>query len=236
MPTSFSSPPRKWVRADAPLAAVPGNRWVTRIGYSPTSGMSWIDWRSIAAFTGRDYLYFFDAIAPVIEAMKAFPSLTPLLIHTGQHYDEAMSKVFFDELGLPKPDVYLGVGSASHTQHTAKVMTALEELVLAEKPDYMLVVGDGVDELLVELDGFEGGEGVIVIAATNRPDVLDPALLRPGRFDRQVVVPMPDIRGRKAIIDVYIKKTPIDPDVEPEVLAKGTPGFSGARKTVVSPR
>ncbi len=84
----------------------------------------------------------FMKIAPVIEAMKAFPSLTPFLIHTGQHYDEAMSKVFFDELGLPKPDVYLGVGSASHTQQTAKVMTALEDLVLAEKPDYMLVVGD----------------------------------------------------------------------------------------------
>jgi cell division protease FtsH len=85
-----------------------------------------------------------------------------------------------------------------------------------------------LNQLLVEMDGFESNEGVILIASTNRPDVLDPALLRPGRFDRQVVVPMPDIRGRKAIIEVYIKKTPIDPDVDPTVLAKGTPGFSGA--------
>lgn len=85
-----------------------------------------------------------------------------------------------------------------------------------------------LNQLLVEMDGFESNEGVILIASTNRPDVLDPALLRPGRFDRQVVVPMPDIRGRKAIIEVYIKKTPIGPDVDPDVLAKGTPGFSGA--------
>jgi len=85
-----------------------------------------------------------------------------------------------------------------------------------------------LNQLLVEMDGFESNEGVILIASTNRPDVLDPALLRPGRFDRQVVVSMPDIRGRKAIIDVYIKKTPNDPDVDSTVLAKGTPGFSGA--------
>jgi len=85
-----------------------------------------------------------------------------------------------------------------------------------------------LNQLLVEMDGFESNEGVILIASTNRPDVLDPALLRPGRFDRQVVVSMPDIRGRKAIIEVYIKKTPIGPDVDSDVLAKGTPGFSGA--------
>jgi cell division protease FtsH len=85
-----------------------------------------------------------------------------------------------------------------------------------------------LNQLLVEMDGFESNEGVILIASTNRPDVLDPALLRPGRFDRQVVVSMPDIRGRKAIIDVYLKKTPNDPDVDSMVLAKGTPGFSGA--------
>lgn len=85
-----------------------------------------------------------------------------------------------------------------------------------------------LNQLLVEMDGFESNEGVILIASTNRPDVLDPALLRPGRFDRQVVVSMPDIRGRKEIIEVYIKKTPLDPDVDPGVLAKGTPGFSGA--------
>jgi cell division protease FtsH len=85
-----------------------------------------------------------------------------------------------------------------------------------------------LNQLLVEMDGFESNEGVILIASTNRPDVLDPALLRPGRFDRQVVVPMPDIRGRTEIIKVHLKRSPIDPAVNPEVLAKGTPGFSGA--------
>jgi len=85
-----------------------------------------------------------------------------------------------------------------------------------------------LNQLLVEMDGFESNEGVILIASTNRPDVLDPALLRPGRFDRQVVVPMPDIKGRTEIINVHLKRSPIDPAVNPEILAKGTPGFSGA--------
>jgi len=85
-----------------------------------------------------------------------------------------------------------------------------------------------LNQLLVEMDGFESNEGVILISATNRPDVLDPALLRPGRFDRQVVVSMPDIRGREKILRVHMKKTPIDPDVNSLILAKGTPGFSGA--------
>jgi cell division protease FtsH len=85
-----------------------------------------------------------------------------------------------------------------------------------------------LNQLLVEMDGFESNEGVILISATNRPDVLDPALLRPGRFDRQVVVPLPDILGREKILKVHMKKTPIAPDVNPVVLAKGTPGFSGA--------
>jgi len=85
-----------------------------------------------------------------------------------------------------------------------------------------------LNQLLVEMDGFESNEGVILISATNRPDVLDPALLRPGRFDRQVVVSMPDIRGREKILRVHMKKTPIDPDVNALILAKGTPGFSGA--------
>ena len=85
-----------------------------------------------------------------------------------------------------------------------------------------------LNQLLVEMDGFESNEGVILISATNRPDVLDPALLRPGRFDRQVVVPLPDIRGREKILKVHLKKTPIGPDVDPIILAKGTPGFSGA--------
>ena len=85
-----------------------------------------------------------------------------------------------------------------------------------------------LNQLLVEMDGFEGTEGVIVIAATNRPDVLDPALLRPGRFDRQVYVPLPDIRGREQILKVHMRKVPIAEDVNTNVLARGTPGFSGA--------
>lgn len=85
-----------------------------------------------------------------------------------------------------------------------------------------------LNQLLVEMDGFESNEGVILISATNRPDVLDPALLRPGRFDRQVVVSLPDIRGREKILRVHMKKTPVDQDVNTTILAKGTPGFSGA--------
>ncbi|MGI9334766.1 MAG: ATP-dependent zinc metalloprotease FtsH, partial [Gammaproteobacteria bacterium] len=85
-----------------------------------------------------------------------------------------------------------------------------------------------LNQLLVEMDGFDGNEGVIVIAATNRPDVLDPALLRPGRFDRQVVVPLPDIRGREQILKVHMRKVPLDKNVEPSIIARGTPGFSGA--------
>jgi cell division protease FtsH len=85
-----------------------------------------------------------------------------------------------------------------------------------------------LNQLLVEMDGFEGHEGIIVIAATNRPDVLDPALLRPGRFDRQVVVPLPDLRGREQILQVHMRKVPIAEAVDPRVIARGTPGFSGA--------
>jgi cell division protease FtsH len=85
-----------------------------------------------------------------------------------------------------------------------------------------------LNQMLVEMDGFEGSEGVIVIAATNRPDVLDPALLRPGRFDRQVVVPLPDIRGRELILKIHMRKVPLDDDVVASIIARGTPGFSGA--------
>ncbi len=96
-------------------------------------------------------------------------------------------------------------------------------------------VGGGHDEreqtlnqLLVEMDGFETNDGVIIVSATNRPDVLDPALLRPGRFDRRIVVPRPDVKGRQGILDVHTKKTPLSPEVELTVIARGTPGFSGA--------
>ncbi len=85
-----------------------------------------------------------------------------------------------------------------------------------------------LNQLLVEMDGFEGNEGIIVIAATNRPDVLDPALLRPGRFDRQVVVPLPDVRGREQILRVHMRRVPLSDDVKPALIARGTPGFSGA--------
>ena len=85
-----------------------------------------------------------------------------------------------------------------------------------------------LNQLLVEMDGFEGNEGIIVIAATNRPDVLDPALLRPGRFDRQVVVPLPDVRGREQILRVHMRRVPLGEDVQPALIARGTPGFSGA--------
>ena len=85
-----------------------------------------------------------------------------------------------------------------------------------------------LNQWLVERDGFEGNEGIIVIAATNRPDVLDRALLRPGRFDRQVVVPLPDVRGREQILKVHMRKVPLGEDVRPQIIARGTPGFSGA--------
>tara|TARA_Y100001970_G_scaffold273505_1_gene371817 strand:- start:2494 stop:3702 length:1209 start_codon:yes stop_codon:yes gene_type:complete len=85
-----------------------------------------------------------------------------------------------------------------------------------------------LNQLLVEMDGFEDNQAIIIIAATNRPDVLDPALLRPGRFDRQVVVPLPDIRGREQILKVHMKKVPLSEDVDPSIIARGTPGFSGA--------
>ena len=85
-----------------------------------------------------------------------------------------------------------------------------------------------LNQLLVEMDGFEANDGVILVAATNRPDVLDPALLRPGRFDRQVVVPNPDILGREKILKIHMRKVPLAPDVEPRIIARGTPGFSGA--------
>ncbi|MBW2650504.1 MAG: ATP-dependent zinc metalloprotease FtsH, partial [Deltaproteobacteria bacterium] len=85
-----------------------------------------------------------------------------------------------------------------------------------------------LNQMLVEMDGFESNEGVIIMSATNRPDVLDPALLRPGRFDRQVVVPLPDVKGREKIFDVHVKKVPLETDVDLSVVARGTPGFSGA--------
>ena len=105
------------------------------------------------------------------------------------------------------------------------------------------VLGGGHDEreqtlnqLLVEMDGFESNEGVILVSATNRPDVLDPALLRPGRFDRQVVVPLPDVKGREKIFEVHARKTPVADDVDYAILARGTPGTQARISKIWSTR
>jgi len=123
---------------------------------------------------------------------------------------------FFTISGSDFVEMFVGVGAS-------RVRDMFEQ---AKKQAPCIIFIDELDA--VEMDGFEGNEGVIVIAATNRPDVLDPALLRPGRFDRQVVVPLPDIRGREQILKVHMRKVPLDDDVKPGIIARGTPGFSGA--------
>jgi cell division protease FtsH len=147
---------------------------------------------------------------------------------------------FFSISGSDFVEMFVGVGAARVRDmfETAKKQSPC--IVFIDEIDAVgrqrgAGLGGGNDEreqtlnqLLVEMDGFEANSGIIVIAATNRPDVLDPALLRPGRFDRQVVVPLPDIRGREQILNVHMRKVPIAPDVKPEILARGTPGFSGA--------
>jgi len=151
------------------------------------------------------------------------------------------SKVpFFSLSGAEFVEMFVGVGAARvrdlFTQAKAKApcIIFIDELDALGKARGLAPTGghdereQTLNQLLVEMDGFESNEGVILISATNRPDVLDPALLRPGRFDRQVVVSMPDIKGREKILKVHMKKSPVAPDVNPLVLAKGTPGFSGA--------
>lgn len=147
---------------------------------------------------------------------------------------------FFSISGSDFVEMFVGVGASRVRDLFAQGKKNAPCLIFIDEIDAVgrqrgAGLGGGHDEreqtlnqLLVEMDGFEGNEGVILIAATNRPDVLDPALLRPGRFDRQVVVPPPDIRGRKHILAVHSKRTPLAPDVNLDVLAKGTPGFSGA--------
>ncbi|MDR3087614.1 MAG: ATP-dependent zinc metalloprotease FtsH, partial [Azoarcus sp.] len=147
---------------------------------------------------------------------------------------------FFSISGSDFVEMFVGVGAARVRDMFEQAKKHAPCIVFIDEIDAVgrqrgAGMGGGNDEreqtlnqLLVEMDGFEGQAGVIVIAATNRPDVLDPALLRPGRFDRQVVVPLPDIRGREQIIKVHMRKVPITPDVDPQVLARGTPGFSGA--------
>jgi cell division protease FtsH len=147
---------------------------------------------------------------------------------------------FFSISGSDFVEMFVGVGAARVRDMFEQAKKAAPCIIFIDEIDAVgrqrgAGLGGGNDEreqtlnqLLVEMDGFEGSVGVIVIAATNRPDVLDPALLRPGRFDRQVVVPLPDIRGREQILKVHMRKVPLAQDVEPSVLARGCPGFSGA--------
>ncbi len=147
---------------------------------------------------------------------------------------------FFSISGSDFVEMFVGVGAARVRDMFEQAKKQSPCIIFIDEIDAVgrqrgAGVGGGNDEreqtlnaLLVEMDGFEGASGVIVIAATNRPDVLDAALLRPGRFDRQVVVPLPDIRGREQILLVHMRKVPCAPDVDPNVIARGTPGMSGA--------
>ncbi|HEY9193620.1 MAG TPA: ATP-dependent zinc metalloprotease FtsH [Methyloversatilis sp.] len=147
---------------------------------------------------------------------------------------------FFSISGSDFVEMFVGVGAARVRDMFEQAKKQAPCIIFIDEIDAVgrqrgAGMGGGNDEreqtlnqLLVEMDGFEGQTGIIVIAATNRPDVLDPALLRPGRFDRQVVVPLPDIRGREQILAVHMRKVPLAPDVKAEIIARGTPGFSGA--------
>ncbi|MGO2012701.1 MAG: ATP-dependent zinc metalloprotease FtsH [Pseudoalteromonas sp.] len=147
---------------------------------------------------------------------------------------------FFTISGSDFVEMFVGVGASRVRDMFEQAKKAAPCIIFIDEIDAVgrkrgAGMGGGNDEreqtlnqMLVEMDGFEGNEGIIVIAATNRPDVLDPALLRPGRFDRQVVVGLPDIRGREQILKVHIRKVPLGDNVEASVIARGTPGFSGA--------
>ncbi len=147
---------------------------------------------------------------------------------------------FFSISGSDFVEMFVGVGAARVRDMFEQAKKSAPCIVFIDEIDAVgrqrgAGLGGGNDEreqtlnqLLVEMDGFEANVGVIVIAATNRPDVLDPALMRPGRFDRQVVVPLPDIRGREQILMVHMRKVPLAPDVKADIIARGTPGFSGA--------
>jgi cell division protease FtsH len=147
---------------------------------------------------------------------------------------------FFTISGSDFVEMFVGVGASRVRDMFEQAKKNAPCLVFIDEIDAVgrhrgAGLGGGNDEreqtlnqLLVEMDGFEANEGVILIAATNRPDVLDPALLRPGRFDREIVVPNPDLAGREKILRVHMRKVPLAPDVDPKVIARGTPGFSGA--------
>lgn len=147
---------------------------------------------------------------------------------------------FFSISGSDFVEMFVGVGASRVRDMFEQAKKAAPCIIFIDEIDAVgrqrgAGLGGGHDEreqtlnqMLVEMDGFEGNEGIIVIAATNRPDVLDPALLRPGRFDRQVVVGLPDVRGREQILKVHMRKVPLGKDVDASVIARGTPGFSGA--------
>jgi cell division protease FtsH len=147
---------------------------------------------------------------------------------------------FFTISGSDFVEMFVGVGASRVRDMFDQAKKSAPCIVFIDEIDAVgrhrgAGLGNGNDEreqtlnqLLVEMDGFEANEGIIIIAATNRPDVLDPALLRPGRFDRQVVVPRPDIDGREQILQVHMRKVPLAPDVDARIIARGTPGFSGA--------
>ncbi len=147
---------------------------------------------------------------------------------------------FFSISGSDFVEMFVGVGASRVRDMFEQAKKQTPCIIFIDEIDAVgrhrgAGLGGGHDEreqtlnqLLVEMDGFDGNEGIIIIASTNRPDVLDPALLRPGRFDRQVVVPLPDIRGREQILKVHMRKVPLGTDVEPSLIARGTPGFSGA--------
>lgn len=147
---------------------------------------------------------------------------------------------FFSISGSDFVEMFVGVGASRVRDMFEQAKKQTPCIIFIDEIDAVgrhrgAGLGGGHDEreqtlnqLLVEMDGFDGNEGIIVIASTNRPDVLDPALLRPGRFDRQVVVPLPDIRGREQILKVHMRKVPLGTDVDAAVIARGTPGFSGA--------
>jgi len=147
---------------------------------------------------------------------------------------------FFSISGSDFVEMFVGVGAARVRDMFENAKKQAPCIIFIDEIDAVgrqrgAGLGGGNDEreqtlnqMLVEMDGFETNQGIIVIAATNRPDVLDPALLRPGRFDRQVVVPLPDVRGREQILHVHMRKVPVAPDVKADILARGTPGMSGA--------
>ncbi|CDH31592.1 ATP-dependent zinc metalloprotease FtsH [Xenorhabdus bovienii] len=147
---------------------------------------------------------------------------------------------FFTISGSDFVEMFVGVGASRVRDMFEQAKKSAPCIIFIDEIDAVgrqrgAGLGGGHDEreqtlnqMLVEMDGFEGNEGIIVIAATNRPDVLDPALLRPGRFDRQVVVGLPDVRGREQILKVHMRRIPLDTDVDASIIARGTPGFSGA--------